>query len=157
MSWPQSIPFLISKAVEGLLRETFDTDPPDLRLKIERNPRNPYTRKDGDRIIWVTTESDSWVDEKAAIGKRRYAFTLGFICRLKLADEIADQDYIQAMTTIRDRGTRVIAEAVTAAGGQIGGAVVERNTVYSVEGIEIDGALILAGWHIEYSRPKPAR
>ena len=118
-------------------------------VAFARNPRAAKQLASGERLIVTRWGSDSPIDLKGSIERRRFRLIVGSISRKR---ENADQDadaLHQAATEI----VRKTLPTLTAIGGidRIG-AIRESDTTPDLEGSEVDGALVLSSWEFDYQQ-----
>lgn len=147
-----SIPFLISGVFVAALRDAFEIS----GAVVKHNPRGPAPLSDGSRVVFFEAQSDGFIDQAGQVGKRRFSFVLGVINRADgTAEAGADADYVMADEVIRG-AYQEVAAMLAAIKAQCG-PLREREVAFRVDDIDVDGALVLGTFDIEYLRPKAPR
>ena len=147
---PQSIRYQISAAFVEALKTTFEPG-----TKVKRNPREPSPARDGPRVVFFADTSDAFIEQPGQLAKRVFVFEVGAINRTDDAEAGADADYVAAEATLRS-AFATVAQVLKDAGAQLG-PLRERGVAFKVEDIDVDGALVLGEFEIEYRRSAPPR
>lgn len=148
----QSIPYRISAVFVAALRAALEP----AGVVVKYNPRGPTPLRDGPRVVFFEAQSDGFIDQAGQVGKRRFRFAVGVINRTEgEAEAGADVDYVTAEAAIR--GAYQDVAAMLASIKAQAGPLREGETSFRVDDIDVDGALVLIPFEIEYFRPKAAR
>lgn len=144
MSLPQSPGF----SVVSRLLLAYAAVPGLAELPLARNPRNPQHLAVGKRVVIVTELSDSPVGKAGHRETRRRVVKVGILSRVESADADADALY------------GLLSDTTQAALAQLRPTVITRmaegEVQFYVDDIEVDGAVVVGSWEIDYTRERPA-
>lgn len=145
----QSIPYQLSVAVVSAL--TSQLGP---AVAVLDNPTSPAELAKGDRVVFVEDADDDLFSKPGQAEGRTFAFIVGVINRTDGARLGADAD-MEAAKLIVTKGVRDACKAL-----QDAKAIVffnmprEGQRTYRHERIDVDGALILTRFSIDYRLPQ---
>ena len=143
MSLPQSVGFeLVSKVVAA-----FASVPALSGLKVVRNPRRPSDLADGEQVIIVAERVDQQTDKSGNREKRVRSFSVGALSRKDDAD--ADADALAEVVSNVTHAALVSMQTTS----QIS-QMKEGTVQFHVDDLEVDGAIVMSGWEIHYTRKR---
>ncbi len=148
----QSIPFQLSAAVVSAL--TTQMGPGG--VAVVDNPSTPASLESGERVVFVEDSDDDLFNKPGQAEGRTFAFVVGVINRSAGARAGADADMEAAKAVVTKAGRDAclaLQTAKTIVGFQYPR---EGQRTYRHERIDVDGALILTRFSIDYRLPKPA-
>lgn len=147
-----SIPFQLSAAVVSAL----DTEMGPDGVAVVDNPTSPTALDKGSRVVFVEDSDDDLVNQPGQAEMRRFSFVVGVINRSAGARSGADDDMETAKAVVT-KASRDACLALQQA-REIGAFEYPREgqRTYRHERIDIDGALILTRFSIDY-RLRPTR
>lgn len=143
MSLPQSAGFeLVGKVVTAFASE------PDLTgLPVVRNPRRPQDLAEGTRVIIVAESSDKQVSKAGNRETRVRSFSVGALSRVEGAD--ADADALAELVSSVTHAALVLMQATAEIT-----RMAEVSVQFHVDDLEVDGAIVVSGWEIQYIRKR---
>lgn len=118
-------------------------------LPLSRNPRRPAHLGKGSVVLVLSDKEDNLVSDPGAAELRRRDVSLGVLCREDDADALADKVYQHLHVAAYD-ALRLLQQT----NADIR-ALKETGVRFSVEDIEIDGAIVIGGWSIDYRYRRP--
>jgi hypothetical protein len=143
MSLPQSVGFqLVGKVVAA-----FASAPDLIGLPVVRNPRRPQDLSVGTRVIIVAESSDKQISKAGNRETRVRSFSVGALSRLEGAD--ADADALAELVSNVTHAA-LVAMAATAEITRM----TEASVQFHVDDLEVDGAIVVSGWEIQYTRKR---
>lgn len=146
MSLLQSTGFLlVGKLIEALQAESGLAG-----LTVVRNPRRPADLAKGERLLIVAERSDTLIQREGLRDRRRRFVTVGALSRKEGAD--ADADALAQLAS--DTVSASLKEMVSV--GEVG-RMGEQDIQFHVDDLDVDGAIVVSGWEIEYYRERPKR
>lgn len=147
----QSVPYQVSAAVVAALKAELEAD----GVAVVDNPTTPAGLDKGSRVVFVEDRDDGLLSKPGQAEGRTFGFIVGVINRTVSgrAGADADMDMVKPIVTTaaRDRCKALqIAKTIT-------GFQYPRETLrtYRHERIDVDGALILTRFEIDYRLPAP--
>jgi len=144
MTLPQSTGFLlVGKAIDAVKAVA-----PLSALPLVRNPRRPQHLDVGAQVLIVAEKADTLIEKSGWREKRRRTVTVGALSRNEGADADADALY----QLVSDTVAAALKEMLAA--GEIG-RLAERDVQFHVDDLDVDGAIVVGGWEIEYYRERP--
>lgn len=117
-------------------------------VRVVHNPRTPASLGQGVYTVFVKDQTDTLADKSGQVEKRTHQMLLGTVARSEHADREADALHEAACGVLRDT-LRVLMQ---------GNGVVnltEESTQFEAASLEIDGALCLSTWTLQYRKPGP--
>jgi hypothetical protein len=132
----------------SLLLEAIADVPALADLPIVRNPRRPSHLGGGERILIVSEVSDVNVQKAGARETRRRLVKIGVLSRVDGADADADGLYCLLSDTVQ-AALRPMQLAATITKHS------EGNVQFYVDDIDVDGAVVIGSWEIDYTRIRP--
>lgn len=147
----QSIPFQVSAAIVAALKAELEPG-----VAVFDNPTSPAGLGDGPRVVFVEDADDDLFNKPGQAEGRTCGFVVGVINRSDAgrAGADADMQLVKPIVTAAARGickTLADAKAIT-----VFNYPRETRRTYRHEHIDVDGALILTRFEIDYRLPKPA-
>ncbi len=140
----QSPRWLIGALLVDTLTEAFPS------LPVVRNPRAPAHLDVGEQVLLVKDVDDVLVGKSGNTERRTLTVSIGVLSRNEGADADADLLHQQVGAAIRalmlDRAPKLRALSVS--------EMEETQVDFSVEGIDVDGALIVGRWKLTYTRQR---
>jgi hypothetical protein len=118
-------------------------------LRVVRNPRNATQMGAGEQLVAIKWGSDSLTEKPGQREKRKFRLIVASISRkAEGADKDADAIHEAAYAIVREI-LPAIAQLpeVDAIGG-----IAESDTTSDIDGLEVDGAVVLSSWEINYAR-----
>lgn len=143
MSLPQSAGFeLVGKVVAAFASATDLTG-----LPVVRNPRRPQDLAVGSRVIIVAESSDKQLSKAGNRETRVRSFSVGALSRGEGADADADglAELVSSVTHAALASMQATAEITKMA---------EVSVQFHVDDLEVDGAIVVSGWEIQYIRKR---
>lgn len=143
LNLPQSQGFQITAALVAAIKAEALLS----TLPLARNPRRPADLDMGDNVLIVAEKSDSLLTSPGAVETRRRSVTVGALSRTTEGDADAEADalYLLLRTT-----TYAALKQLQAQGARVVGKITERDVQFHVDDLDVDGALVVGGWEIEY-------
>lgn len=135
-------------AILQAIISALQADPALAGITIIRNPRHASSLAKGERVIVVKRQPGSLIEKPGQQEKRRFAILTGAISRKVDADQDADALALAVGNCLR--------KAL--------GLLIKQNKVLNlsesideseVEGLDIDGAIELSTWEIQYIQSRP--
>jgi hypothetical protein len=140
----QSPRWLIGSLVVDTLTAAFPYFP------VVRNPRHASHLDVGPQVLLVKELDDALVGRSGNTEKRILTATIGVLSRNENADADADLLHQQVGVALRalmlDRAPKLRALGVS--------EMEEAQVQFSVEGLDVDGALIVGSWKFTYTRQR---
>lgn len=147
-----SVPYLISAAVVTALDAAVDL----AAARILDNPDSPAALATGDRVIFVEDKDDFPVRDKPGQAEARtFGFFVGVINRAAGARAGADAD-MEAVKAIVTKAARDACKGLVDSKRIVTFQYPrEMQRTYTKEGIDVEGALVLTRFEIDYRLPQP--
>lgn len=149
----QSIPYQVSAAVVAALKTALEPG-----ASVVDNPTSAGALSQGDRVVFVEDTEDDLFNRPGQAEGRTFAFIVGVINRTVTGRAGADEE-AQGLKPVVTRAARDCCKSLQDA-RSIGTFNLPRETkrTYRHEHIDVDGALILTRFEIDYRLPaaKPA-
>lgn len=117
-------------------------------VRLVHNPRSPASLSQGVYTVFLKDQTDTLAEKAGQAEKRSHQFLLGVVARSEDADGDADALHEAAADTLRAALKTLMQQ----------GRVVnlsEVNTQFEAASLEIDGALCLSTWELQYRKPGP--
>lgn len=119
-------------------------------LPVVRNPRHPTALAEGTQVLFVKEQSDKLLEAQGGTEKRQLTIAVGVVSREPDADSDAD--------VLHQRLGKVMRALAVAPGTGIAAmpwrTMAEQDVRFSVEGLDVDGALIVSIWEFTYLRKR---
>lgn len=135
-------------AILQTIISALQADPALAGIPIIRNPRHASSLAKGERVIVLKRQPGSLLEKPGQEEKRRFAILTGAISRKDDADQDADALAFAAGNTIRKTLGVLLRECRVV---NLSESVDEND----VEGLDIDGAIELSTWEIQYIQTRP--
>ncbi|MBE2261575.1 MAG: hypothetical protein IAE92_02465 [Burkholderiaceae bacterium] len=134
-------------AILAAVHQALATAPQLQGLPVVRNPRTAQALRAGEQMVVIKWGTDSLVDKPGQVERRSFRLIVGSISR-KPDGADADADAIHQATG------QVVRAAFATLAQQASRALSlrEEDITPDIEGIEVDGALVLSSWAIAYQR-----
>lgn len=116
---------------------------------VVHNPRSPASLKQGFHMVFLKDQTDTLLDKPGQSEKRTHQFLLGAVARTDAADCEADALHEAAADVLRASIKDLMQQ------GRVTN-LAEANTQFEAASLEIDGALCLSTWDLQYRKPSPA-
>lgn len=116
--------------------------------RVVHNPRSPASLGQGAYTVFVKDQTDTLADKAGQMERRSHQFLLGVVARSDAAESDADALHEAAACALRAALKPLLQQ----------GRVVnlsEVNTQFEAASLEIDGALCLSTWELQYRKPGP--
>lgn len=117
-------------------------------ILVVHNPRSPASLAKGPYCVFIKDQNDTLVGNAGQAEKRGHQFLLGVVARSDDAECDADALHEAAADTLR--ATRKVLMQDNRAEN-----LTEANTQFESASLEIDGALCLSTWTLNYRKPSP--
>lgn len=117
-------------------------------VRVVHNPRSPASLSQGAYTVFLKDQTDTLTEKSGQAEKRSHQFLLGVVARSDEADCDADALHEAAADALRATLKPLMQQ----------GRVVnlsEVNTQFEAASLEIDGALCLSTWELQYRKPGP--
>jgi hypothetical protein len=114
---------------------------------VIRNPRSPKSLTQGAHMVFLKDQRDTLTIKPGQTERRAVQFLLGTVAHTDTADSDADAlheaaaDVLRAALPTLTQACRVV-------------NLSETDTQFEAAGLEIDGALCLSTWALEYIKPR---
>jgi hypothetical protein len=146
---PQGISGMQSSGygITAALVAAIAADPALATLPLVRNPRRPQHLARGPLVLIVAEKGDTLITNPGSAELRRRAITLGAIARgdgdavEAAADALYQRLHLVTFTALRE--LQRIPQSVVR-------KIAERDVQFSVEELDVDGAVVVGGWEIDY-------
>lgn len=116
-------------------------------VRVVRNPRAPGTLAQSAHTVFLKDQTDTLADKRGQMQSRSHQFLLGAVARTDAADCEADALHEAAAEVLRAAIPGILAERVV--------NLSEVSTQFEAASLEIDGALVLSTWELQYRKPGP--
>lgn len=114
-------------------------------VRVVHNPRGPTSLGQGAHTVFIKDQTDTLVDKAGQVQKRSHQFLLGAVARTDQADREADALHDAAAGVLRATLNSLLeGQRVTNLG--------EVSTQFEAASLEIDGALVLSTWDMQYRK-----
>lgn len=133
--------------IYNAIAHALETDEQLQGLKVARNPRTAQHLASGEQLVLIKWGSDSPVETAGRIERRKFRLIVGAISRSR---EGADQDADAIHQAAGDVVKRTLPTLHALPGIDRIKAITENDTTPDVDGIEVDGAMVLSSWEIDY-------
>ena len=147
----QALPHSPAHAITSALFAAIAADPLLSPLPLSRNPRRAAQLGDGPVVLVLKEVRDGMSRDPGAAELRQREVSLGVVCRATGADALADKVYhylhivaYDALSTLQQSNADVR-------------SIKEIDTRYEVEDIEIDGAIVIGTWSVNYRYRRPIK
>ncbi|MCS4509137.1 hypothetical protein [Xylophilus ampelinus] len=141
---PQSPGWAITSALLGAI----GADALLSTLPLVRNPRRAQHLDKGDVVLILAEKTDNLQSAAGVAEMRQRTVSLGVLCRALGADAQADAVYHHLHLVAYD----ALRALQTAGNAQ---KVAETGVQFHVDDIDIDGAIVVGGWAIDYRYKRP--
>jgi hypothetical protein len=148
----QSIPYQLSAAVVSAL--TTDMGPSG--VAVIDNPTTAAALDKGSRVVFVEDRDDNLISKEGQAEARTFGFVIGVINRTDGARAGADADMQQAKAVATLAARNACAALLEARSITKFNYPREGQRTYRHERIDIDGALVLTSFEIDYRLLRPA-
>lgn len=116
-------------------------------VRVVHNPRGPTSLQQGAHTVFLKDQTDTLADKSGQMEKRSHQFLLGAVARTDAADREADALHEAAADVLRSALKTVLQGRVV--------NLSETATQFEAASLEIDGALVLSTWELQYRKPGP--
>lgn len=116
-------------------------------VRVVHNPRTPASLGQGAHMVFLKDQTDALRDKSGQMESRNHQFLLGAVARTDAADGEADALHEAASDVLRAALKTLLPGRVT--------NLSETATQFEAAGLEIDGALVLSTWDLQYRKPGP--
>ncbi len=135
-------------AITSVLLSSIGSDALLSALPLVRNPRRPQHLDKGDVVLILAERADTLQSAAGVAETRQRTLTLGVLCRAQGADAQADAVYHHV-----HRIAYAALQALQTAGHAQ--KIAETGVQFYVDDIDIDGAIVVGGWAIDYRYKRP--
>ena len=116
-------------------------------VRVVHNPRGPTSLGQSAHTVFLKDQTDTLTDKSGQMEKRSHQFLLGAVARTDAADREADALHEAAADVLRSALKTVLQGRVV--------NLSETATQFEAASLEIDGALCLSTWELQYRKPGP--
>lgn len=134
-------------AVQTLL-EALQAAPTLAGVRVVHNPRTPASLGQGLHTVFLKDQSDTLIDKSGQMEKRSHQLLLGVVARTAGADCDADALHEAACEVLRGAVKTLLQGRMV--------NLAESATQFEAASLEIDGALCLSTWTLQYRKTGPA-
>lgn len=117
-------------------------------VRVVHNPRGPTSLGQGNHTVFLKDKVDTLSDKSGQMEKRSHEFLLGAVARTDAADGEADALHEAAADVLRSALKTVLQ------GSRVTN-LSESATQFEAANLEIDGALCLSTWELQYRKTGP--
>lgn len=117
-------------------------------LTVIRNPRHAAALDKGAQVIFVKEQSDALLEAQGSNEKRKLTLAIAVVSRNEDADADADLLHQRLGKAVR----RLAVAPATGVAAMPWRTMAEVDVRFSVEGLDVDGALIASVWEFTYMR-----
>ena len=116
--------------------------------RVVHNPRTPASLGQGVYTVFIKDQTDTLTDKSGQAEKRSHQLLLGTVARSEHADCEADALHEAACDVLRS-ALKVLMQEKRVVN------LTEESTQFEAASLEIDGALCLSTWSLQYRKPGP--
>ena len=147
MSVLNNLPNSLRWSLMQTLLAALQASPALAGVRVVRNPRGPASLAHGAHTVFLKDQNDTLVSKAGQVEKRTHQFLLGVVARTDGADGEADALHEAAADVLRGALRTLLQGRAENLG--------ESNTQFEAASLEIDGALCLSTWELQYRKPGP--
>lgn len=114
-------------------------------VRVVHNPRTPSTLGQGTHTVFLKDQNDTLLDKSGQASKRTHQFVLGALARTEAADCEADALHEAAAGILRSAIKALLQDHRVI-------NLSEVSTQFEAASLEIDGALVLSTWELQYRK-----
>lgn len=141
-----NLPNSLRWAAMQTLLTALQNSPALVGVRVEYNPRNPASLKQGAYVVFLKDQTDTLANKPGQAEKRTHQFLMGTVARSDTAECEADALHEAAAAVLRG-AIKALAQTCRVVN------LSEVNTQFESTSLEIDGALCLSTWELQYSKP----
>ncbi len=147
MSTVNNLPNSLRWGVMQALLAALQASPALSGVPVIRNPRSPKSLAQGAHMVFLKDQRDTLVNKPGQTERRAIQFLLGTVAHTDVADSDADALHEAAIGVLRGALPTLTQACVVT-------NLSETDTQFEAAGLEIDGALCLSTWTLEYIKPR---